>query len=279
MAAIRPKSRRARRTHPVTTARPRAARAFTLIELLVVIAIIAILASLLLPALAKAKQKAAGIKCLSNLRQLQLAWAMYPLDNDGKLVPNASGGGNLANSWVAGQASNTNTANLLQALLGPFTQSTGIYKCPGDRTGNIRSVSMNNYMSGGTGPSINKNDYFYFDTIDDVNAVAASDLWVFLDEREDRINDGYFRVELPAVPVNYGSLICRDQPACYHLGAGGLSFADGHAETRTWATALFTQPIGTLPPSGSPAPNNTDVIWLVQKTSRPRVGNWPAPYP
>src|SRR5438105_869756 len=117
-------------------------RGFTLIELLVVIAIIAILASMLLPALAKAKTKAQGIKCLSNLKQLQLAWHFYAGDNDDRLTSSGYIRPVEPTAWVNGwldfspsTTDNTNTA-LLQdpekSKFARYLQSVDVYRCPAD---------------------------------------------------------------------------------------------------------------------------------------------------
>jgi len=253
-------------------------RGFTLIELLVVIAIIAILAAMLLPALSKAKTKAEGIGCLNNLRQLQIAWYVYKDDNNDRLALNSPMttattnwvNGNL--TWSATNPDNTNTAKLTEGLLGPYTAKTlGIYKCPADRYPaangpRVRSVSMNDFMARSDAYG---NSAGYSDGVGITGSykkytqlLKPAQLWVFLDEHPDSIDDGLF--------FQAGSGHWENVPASYHNGACGFSFADGHSETKKWRDAKTKQPVTrTQPwavnvlPGTSPYPDQT---WIRQRT-------------
>lgn len=266
-------------------------RGFTLIELLVVIAIIAILAALLLPALGNAKVRAESIQCLSNLKQLQLVFLMYPDDNRDQLT---SSGYTLpveSTAWVNGwedfngaNPDNTDPATLTdpnRAKFAHYLKTVGVYKCPADRSvvdvggkkvPRLRSQSMGQQWAGpgdwldpaGFGANATSKKYRCYFKKAQIDQPAMR--FVFLDEHPDSLNAGGF-ANMMVETIGAARII--DYPASSHNGAGGISFSDGHAEIRKWRNAATRAPVhyDNNLPLNVPAGGNEDMAWLSDRTS------------
>jgi prepilin-type processing-associated H-X9-DG protein len=110
--------------------------------------------------------------------------------------------------------------------------------------------------------------YRQFHKLTDLNNPSPSQLWVFVDEHPDSINNGDMAVKCDAVGPAAQFV---DYPASYHNGACGFSFADGHAEIKKWLDARTKPPArytGSIAVQASP--NNPDIAWMQERTSRQR---------
>ena len=276
-------------------------RAFTLIELLVVIAIIAILAGLLLPVLARAKVKAQAVKCMSNGRQLMLAWMQYAQDNNDRIANNFGSVETLATiadgsyqNWVNDVEDWTispevfDLTGIEKASFFKYVGNTGVYKCPADHflsglqkaagfDARPRSYSMNCFFGpyNPTWTSTANNFYTAYSQFLRLSSTPnPANLFVTLDEHPDSINDGYFDDYANPVASQWPNQYWNDLPASYHDGACGFSFADGHSEIHKWQSTVCTiLPVRLAPgvphiPFSSDMVNvSSDVQWMASRAS------------
>ena len=294
--------RRNRIAHCDPADAPRPPAGFTLIELLVVIAIIGILASLLLPVLVTAKLKTQGIQCMNNHRSLMLAWHMYNDDNGERLLYSSPDVWNspqvLPYVWVLGwmdfnpgNPSNWDVnQDIAKSPLWPYCgNSAAIWRCPADKSTvtvngqklpRVRSMSMNLWVGGfgGSAGGLSGSDYLtpggnvwkiYLKTTD-MNDPGPSKTFIFLDMREDSIDIGNFAPDMRGWPDHPEQEGFYDLPGSYHHRAGGLSFADGHAEIKHWRDDRTMPPLvrDGLIPDQYPSPYNPDVLWIQERSTR-----------
>jgi len=255
------------------------AHGFTLIELLVVIAIIAILAAMLLPALASAKKRAQQATCLSNQKQLALAWVMYGGDNSDKVVGFSTDPGADTPNWriqadkvpLTGMPA-TYTGDQAAIWLfqqgyktGPLFQyapSPDIMHCPGDfRTTLPANFSWDTY-SGVNGFANGDTAYEGLPgfIMKQSQVVHPSDRFLWVEECDSQTvtlqngrkcgeNVRTWDMTVGSPSINFINARWGDSPAAFHGRNSTFNFADGHAESHKWLSGDVVTFANSMNPS------------------------------
>ena len=244
-------------------------RGFTLIELLVVIAIIAILMAILMPALNRAREQGKRAACLSNVKQLTLAWILYADDNDGKMASgNTSLGGHNKDGacWVYWPGRNVSEEERIEGikrgLLFPYCPNLNLYKCPTGVRGEVVTYAIVDAMNGhdaipGADGQILKSR---------VQIRRPGQRAVFVDEGQ---------LSPSSWTVNYDREQWWDGITVRHGDGTNFSFADGHSEYWKWKdprTIKFAR--GEISGQSS-VPDNLD-LYRVQKAVWGKLGYTPS---
>lgn len=154
-----------------------------------------------------------------------------------------------------------------KSALARYVVNPGVYKCPGDKSSFVRSVSMNNRMNP-TLPGLwlhgGGDRYAIFARSDQIR--TPSDIYLTTDERSDTINDGSLCVDMSNTGNADGTGASDpywmiDFPAGYHNCSGRFSFTDGHVETRKWVQRYILLPLGQAHPMHTSS-TDVDAQWI-----------------
>lgn len=281
-------------------------KGFSLAELLVVILVIVIVAGTLAPALAKGRAKREAMQCLTNHRQMALAWSLYSADYNGWLLASLTGTGVDTHRvlWCSGNLDYTSAKSNwdpnISIVTSPLFRYSGknpaIWHCPADLTRvrdskgvfvqRVRSISMSQVFDFGLWlpGTLSGGPWRCYQRMSEI--VNPGKTWVFIDEHPDSINDGAFALQMPGGTVDAVSQARVGQwvdcPASYHEGGCVLSFGDGHGELKRWRgdTTSTRKPMGRLGGANlllATVQNRGifDLIWLAQRTTADREGKTP----